>query len=895
MTKSKYILNKIFRRSEAGYISIALLLILIVSGILLSLVYDAKQPFVSVTSMLLISESASIIRNIHYWSGNLFIIALFFHMISHLLRNSETEISLWRWTRLIFVLVASFYAMISGFILKGDSDSISAFFVLKSLFESIPLIGQFLASVMVGADEKNFTILFIHHSITATLLIVLFNFEHSKAVWGEKKTFAFTTLTILFLGFTLQPKLQDFNAVNLKGPWYFVGLQEILSVVSYPIIIIAVISLGLILLGLLPSLNQANRQRVKWILLAGMLIYCIFIFKGVLYDSDNKKFTLSLTDNSLFSFYLIPELRTLFQNEKPEINSEKKILGRLEGCIYCHQNVKGLSGYHRADSIGCYSCHSGNAFSINKDVAHNGIYKVPGNLSNSRHTCGFCHPELDARVKNSLMNSMSGVVSIDKFVFDENDNLNKKFEISSIGFSPAEKHLRNLCASCHLGTEKKQAKDYDENSRGGGCIACHLAYTDSSRAGLNDYRRGNQYEFHPDISQKVHNNACFGCHSRSGRISSSYVGLAEVVSKEIGVPDSIYTAFKDGRVFRKIVPDVHSELGIECIDCHNSRELMGDGNSYVHKEDAIIIQCVDCHNNGIVNVCDSTGFDYETQKISSLRGISYGDSKIVQSKKKSIPLYNVVIKNNGERYFVYKNTPSKNILLKPPKIICTNKLHQNLECNSCHSSWAYQCLGCHTTYNPSGVSIDLLSERETKGEWIEGFFDIYYNLPTLGVREMNDGKKYTIFAPGMIIKISNQGKNIFKRLFAPVSPHTIRRESRDCQSCHFNPSAFGFGAGKFAFVEGGSRLIFLPLRKNLDDGLPDDAWTGFLEEPKDISATRTNCRPLNITEQKMILEVGVCLTCHSDRLFITSENVFSLNERKKQIQPYCKTLDGLIR
>ena len=894
--KLKYILNKFFTKSEFGYISIASLFVVIVSGILLSLTYEVKQPFVSLVSMILLSEPGSIIRNIHYWSGNIFIITLLLHIVSHLLKDSEVRMGFWQWSRLVFLLMVSFYAMISGFILKGDSDSISAFFVLKSLFDSIPLIGQFLSSVITGSDEKNLMILFVHHSITTTIFIIILNFEHSKIIWGEKKIFALTTFTIILLSFTLQPQFQDFNAVNLKGPWYFVGFQEALSLVAYPVIIVVAVSFGLILFGVLPILGETLRQKNKLLLLGMLLIYCVLTFKGILSDKGSEGLASPVTGSSPFSFNLMPELRTLFQNEKPEINLEKKILGRSEGCIYCHQNIKGLTGYHRTDSIGCYSCHGGNAFSINKNIAHSGIYKVPGNLSNSFRTCGFCHPELDSRVRNSLMNSMSGVVAVNKFVFDENSDLNKKFEISYIGFSPAERHLRNLCASCHLGTEKKHSADYDESSRGGGCISCHLSYNDSSRISLSNYRYGKQYEFHPDISLKVHNNACYGCHSRSGRISTSYAGLAEVTNKELHIPDSLYITFKDGRVFKKTTSDIHFESGIECIDCHNSRELMGDGNKYVHKEDVVTVQCVDCHNSGSVNICDSVGLDYETQKIVSLRNIVYGDSKIVRTQKKSIPLYNIVIKNNGKKYFIYKNTSSKDLLLKSPKNVCTNKLHHNLECNTCHSSWAYQCTGCHTEHNPSGISIDLLTEQKVKGEWVESFSNIYYDLPTLGVRELNEDKKYAIFIPGMIIKINEEGRRqIFKRLFAPVSPHTIRRESRSCQSCHFNPKALGLGTGEFVFVNAGSTLTFLPLQKNLDDGLPEDAWTGFLTERKDISATRTNCRSLNVTEQKAILEVGVCLTCHSEKLFITPENVFSLNERKKQIQPQCKTLNDLVK
>ena len=52
----------------------------------------------------------------------------------------------------------------------------------------------------------------------------------------------------------------------------------------------------------------------------------------------------------------------------------------------------------------------------------------------------------------------------------------------------------------------------------------------------------------------------------------------------------------DDIVFSKMPADVHHEIGLECIDCHSSYELMGDGRLYYHKEEAVKIQCSDCHN-----------------------------------------------------------------------------------------------------------------------------------------------------------------------------------------------------------------------------------------------------------------------------------------------------------
>ena len=114
----------------------------------------------------------------------------------------------------------------------------------------------------------------------------------------------------------------------------------------------------------------------------------------------------------------------------------------------------------------------------------------------------------------------------------------------------------------------------------------------------------------------------------------------------------------------------------------------------------------------------------------------------------------------------------------------------------------------------------------------------------------------------MIINIKNGSDKSFKRSFAPAFPHTIRKESRSCKSCHNNPSALGYGSGKLEFTKAGKWKFTPDYGLTKADGLPRDAWIGFLKDRDNDFATRDNVRPFSIEEQRKILEVGACLTCH---------------------------------
>jgi hypothetical protein len=92
------------------------------------------------------------------------------------------------------------------------------------------------------------------------------------------------------------------------------------------------------------------------------------------------------------------------------------------------------------------------------------------------------------RVSRSLMTTMAGVVSVDRAVWETRGQSSQRANVEALGRTGADSHLRQLCASCHLGAEKTSLGPMAEDSRGGGCNACHLQY---SPAALMDVSRQN--------------------------------------------------------------------------------------------------------------------------------------------------------------------------------------------------------------------------------------------------------------------------------------------------------------------------------------------------------------------------------------------------------------------
>lgn len=563
------------------------------------------------------------------------------------------------------------------------------------------------------------------------------------------------------------------------------------------------------------------------------------------------------------------------QDNKRNVSSNEK-------CFYCHSGMQGFEVSHNPEIIGCTSCHLGNGNSDKKEVAHAGMFLFPGNASNAEKTCGQngCHPQMIARMQNNIMNTMNGVVSVDKWVFGEGASPTAKTPIQLIGNSPAEKHLRNLCASCHLSNEKTELGPITELSRGGGCLACHLNYSSESRVALTEYLKkksavrnsGVNISLHLQVSLNVTNQHCFGCHSRSGRISLSYDGWHETTLKPDEVKSKVgFRLLDDGRVVQQIQKDIHSERGMLCVDCHTSYEIMGDGTYALHKEEQMKVQCVDCHLINQPKTQKLAEFDFESKKIVEVLNIGDRERDYLTTIKNGFPLVNAFYEN-GIAKLIKKSNKELSVMKSPANTCVEGKAHKELSCNACHNSWTPQCVGCHTEYDESSSMYDLLANNEADGEWLEFGKNFFAEPATLGVKELKstNGKITRVideFTPGMILTIDKKdgSKKNFKRLFAPGFSHTIRKEARSCESCHNNPLAIGYGRGKLEYKIMGTAGIWqflpqFPLMK--EDGLPEDAWIGFLKEGMKNSATREYARPFTVAEQKRILTTGSCLTCH---------------------------------
>ena len=877
------------RVGTIGELAAASYLLAALTGVALAVPYEPADAYGSLARLLLVNPAGVFFRNLHYWAGQACFVLTLLHAADHLRVNTESRVRIGIWARLVLAVALVAFIMLSGFLLRGDADAQQALRILTEATAQIPLLGAGLATLVFGAAES-LSIVYVQHAATATIAVWLFVIEHSRRVWPRPLSFLTVLLAVTAVSLILSPGLHDGLDPIVKGPWYFLGLQEVLHWTPWPVVVVA--GVAALLGGLFAVRVAEKRAAAMKVALAGLLVaYGGLCLVGAFLRGENWAWQVRWPGGAgdlrlAWIFAPTPSAPTPLPAPLPTVQ------GRPGGCLVCHRDVTGLGKAHSPEAVGCASCHGGDVLTLDKARAHAGMELIPGNLATAPRACGqsACHQSILPRVEKSVMTTMAGVVAVDRAVFGEPTGAEGGAvpDVRKLGHTPADTHLRQLCAWCHLGVKKTELGPNTENARGGGCVACHLSYDRETLAALKDYEARKESgaatppKRHPAISLDIGNSQCFGCHSRSGRISTSYEGWHEMHDPPAAASDrdrpvpSRYRVLEDDRVFERVLPDIHHERGLDCIDCHTANEVMGDGKAHAHKRAQLKVGCEDCHARPGARLASVPGskLDPESRRILALRewtGVPGEKHGVARSGE---PLVNVVVDTGGRAQMIRKRSGQR-LKLQPMAAVCTEGGgHERLSCGSCHSAWAPRCVTCHTSYDPKGEGFDVLADADVKGAWTEKAGPFVANAPTLGVQRGGRDGKETIetFVPGMIMTVDRATKVgaspdvLFWRLYARSEPHTTRRETRSCESCHNDPEALGYGRGNLRLEKTGpgtGRWMFAPAAAaHPGDGLPADAWIPFLGTRSGKESTTEAVRPFSVEEQQRTLTVGACLTCH---------------------------------
>ena len=284
-----------------GGMAVTLLCILFITGLFQLLMYVPGTDTAYRSIQLMYSEIplGGWIRNIHFWAGNLLVIAASLHLLRVFLTGALGAGRRLNWIIGLVLMFLVLFANFSGYLLPWDQLAFWAVTIFTGMFSYIPLCGNWLTQLLRGGNEVGASTLANFYAIHVGIIpfsFVIFSVWH---FWLVRKAgglvqakrsdsakiirvpavpdlisreaavgFGLAGALLLFASVFDAPLADPANpAVSpnpAKAAWYFLGLQELLMHLHPAIVICVIPLLFLVVLVVLPYKTSAVLPAGKW-------------------------------------------------------------------------------------------------------------------------------------------------------------------------------------------------------------------------------------------------------------------------------------------------------------------------------------------------------------------------------------------------------------------------------------------------------------------------------------------------------------------------------------------------------------------------------------------------------------------------------------------------------
>ncbi len=298
------------------------------------------------------------------------------------------------------------------------------------------------------------------------------------------------------------------------------------------------------------------------------------------------------------------------------------LTGEPEYCLTCHNGIEEISPAHPTEVFGCVRCHGGQRLALDAETAHAGMWggRNPSAFDVVDAACGGtdCHsgPASDGldhihRSRVSLQATYAGAIAAVRYAFGAQSDPVARFAIEAVSdpsvttptglpyldsllpIAPSEpaqvRTLSDRCLTCHLGAEPV---DQPGRQRMTGCAACHAVTNWAGTYSGGDPTISRQATGHASshrLTTAIPYTQCNTCHNRGNYslVDMSFHDRADLpADRQVSRLETYY---------QPIAQFSACEYQLDCIDCHPSGEVMGDGDLHSRMDEVRAVECRTCH------------------------------------------------------------------------------------------------------------------------------------------------------------------------------------------------------------------------------------------------------------------------------------------------------------
>jgi len=266
-------MKRLLLETKWGAKSLIALYISILSGIVVALQYDAAHPFYSATSIDLLIPFGAFWRSLHFYSSQIFFLLAVVHLVV-ILVEAPDRLSLGKWMWLMASMPVALLLLFTGYVLRADATGESAGLIAENICLAIPVVGSLVNSVLFAISEEGMKRVYANHVIGLGVLWLVFAWDHLRRYKVRIADHGWLMLAILAVSLVVNAPMEPMKAgvFHISGPWFFLGLQELLRYfppfwagVVVPLLLVAALSFL--------QVNRTWGRRARWFTVGWLIFY----------------------------------------------------------------------------------------------------------------------------------------------------------------------------------------------------------------------------------------------------------------------------------------------------------------------------------------------------------------------------------------------------------------------------------------------------------------------------------------------------------------------------------------------------------------------------------------------------------------------------------------------
>jgi ubiquinol-cytochrome c reductase cytochrome b subunit len=211
-----------------GEWSLIALFLSVLSGLLVAFQYDPATPLYSAGALDVLIPFGDSFRALHFYSSQLFFLFSIIHLWA--IFDRAESYSRGQWIKLTSTIPVALLLLFTGYVLRADSTGASAGLIAENIIVTIPLIGNTLNDLLFSISNDGMKRVYINHVLGFGLIWGILAWEHLRRYRTSFQQHPLLTATLLL--FCLLPaapfEAEKLGVFHINGPWFFLGLQELL-------------------------------------------------------------------------------------------------------------------------------------------------------------------------------------------------------------------------------------------------------------------------------------------------------------------------------------------------------------------------------------------------------------------------------------------------------------------------------------------------------------------------------------------------------------------------------------------------------------------------------------------------------------------------------------------